>query len=175
MRILLFALAVFAFAACLEEQSHSSSLPDSEVSVDFSKEELGDLAKAKGREVKEFYKSDFDLFLSENEVVIFHLNQLDDVESFKTLEALEIDFDGAFKLVHLIQSENQSSVNLFLRKNNLAGEAFLLKRPFKELGVENTKSAQILVRSKSDEIEFKYDLPLSKGELLALLQPVTLQ
>lgn len=175
MRFSILIIIITFFIACANEPNHSNAAPNSVAQVHFSKEELGDLAKAKGREVREFSKSDFDLFLLENEVVIFHLNQLDDVETFKTLESLEIDFEGAFKLIHLIKAENQTAVNLFLRTNNLASEAFILKNSFKELGVDNPKEAQILVRSKTDEISFQYDLPLSKGELLALLQPVTLQ
>ncbi len=175
MKFLILFISVSIFTACSDEPNHADSIPDSEQHTHFSKEELGDLAKAKGREARTFSKSNFNLFLSENEVVVFHLNRPTDLQSFKTLESLEIDFEGAFKLIHLINAEDEASVNLFLRKNNLASEAFLLKRPLKELGIENPKRAQILVRSKSDEIEFQYDLPLSKGELLALLQPVTLQ
>lgn len=150
----------------------------SEVS-NYSKSELNDLANAEGRSIDFLTKEKLESLISQKELTVFHVNDASDFEFYKTLEKVEADFEGKFKLIHVFFSKNKTlkEVNLFVRKNNLVSEAFILRE--KDLLSDFNKNwtgsvPSIWIKNAEEGIDLLYEQSLSEEELMTILQPVTL-
>ena len=174
---------IFSFLilnSCSQNSNHPTEQSNNEnQQITYSKSELSDLETAEGREVAFLNQQKFESLIASEELLLFHINEISDAEYFKILEEVESEFEGNFKLIHLfIQNKmTPSEVNLFIRKNNLASEAFILSNiSFLKRAVNNWEERvpAIWLTNQREGIDLLYEQKFSKDELMAILQPVTL-
>lgn len=180
MKILFSIYLLFLLSGC-GSQSEDRPMGQSMIleASSYSKSELNDLANAAGRSIDFLTKEKLESLIDENELAVFHINDASDFEFYKILEKVEADFEGKFKLIHVFYSKNKTlkEVNLFVRKNNLASEAFILRE--KNLLSNFSRNWEgsvpsIWIKNKAEGIDLIYEQSLSEEELMTILQSVTL-
>lgn len=163
----------------IDNQSVAPHLISNE-STKFTQEELESLKKAEGITTPIFGTSVLTEHNLSGNTFLYNITKIGEEDLLTQtlkLENMQTKFEDSFELVHLFVIEkDKEALNFYIRKNNLAGSAFIISESSfleKEANWKGEFPA-VWMKNESEGINMIYEQKLSKEELLTILQIVTL-
>lgn len=184
MRMVFYFILICICPSCQEVQTIDSQsvAPHliSDKSVEYTSEEIENLKKAEGLKTDIFNESVLAQHSLSEKTYVYNITKIENeeflIQTLK-LEKMQEKFEDSFELVHLFFFENQNEeLNFYIRKNNLAGSAFIISESSfleKEANWQGEFPA-VWMKNENEGINMIYEQKFSKEELLTILQIVTL-